>query len=217
MSFGLARGRVLDVGGYGRDQSELPPYDEGRLDPRRWFAEPDRRFEIEIGSGKGTFLVQQAPLHSDTNYLGIEMAGEFFRYAADRMRRRELPNVQMLRADAVEFLRYWCESSVAAVIHVFFSDPWPKKRHHKRRVVQERSLRDFHRVLAPGGVLHLVTDHDELWAWYETQTAVVEDLFTRGPFEGVVSSEEGELVGTNYERKFAREGREFRGMTLLKR
>jgi tRNA (guanine-N7-)-methyltransferase len=216
MSFGLSRGRALVVEGYGRDASDLPALDAGPIDPRDWFADRGAPLEIEIGSGKGTFLVQHAPLHPDVSFLGIEVSGEFFRYAADRMRRRAIANVQMLRTDAVEFIRHRCADGVAATIHVYFSDPWPKKRHHKRRVVQDRSLHDFRRVLVPGGAVHLVTDHDELWAWYESCAERATDLFDRPPFAGVASSAEGEIVGSNYERKFAPEGRVFRAMTLRK-
>ncbi|MHC4949131.1 MAG: tRNA (guanosine(46)-N7)-methyltransferase TrmB [Planctomycetota bacterium] len=221
MSFGIARGRQLVVEGYGLDRTDLPSLgDDGRpaarVDPRDWFDPPPRPLEIEIGCGKGTFLVQEAGGRADTVFLGIERAAEFYRYAADRMRRRGLDNVRVLHADAVEFLRFWCADGVARVVHLYFSDPWPKKRHHKRRVVQDRSLADLHRVLAPGGELRLVTDHDDLWRWYETHAARHADLFERRPYAAPASAGE-ELTGTNYERKFAREGRDFRGMILARR
>jgi tRNA (guanine-N7-)-methyltransferase len=208
--------------GFGIDASDLPSFDAtnreaSRIDPRAWFDHPERRFEIEIGSGKGTFLVQQAVLKPEVNYLGIEWAGEFYRYAADRMRRRGLENVRVLHAHAVEFIRYRCPDAIASVIHLYFSDPWPKKRHHKRRVVQDRSLGDIHRVLLPRGELRLVTDHDDLWAWYEDHAARNADLFERRAFAAPESAGEGELVGTNYERKFAVEGRPFHAMTLIRR
>ncbi len=217
MSFGLSRGRELITEGFGIEAADLPPVEQGRIDPRHWFDRPQQRFEIEIGSGKGTFLVQQAPLQPNVNYLGIEWAGEFYRYAADRMRRRGLANVRMLRADATEFLQYWCESSVAAVIHLYFSDPWPKKRHHKRRVVQDHTLEVFHRVLQPGGELRLVTDHDDLWAWYEDHAARHTQLFERVEFDRPSSAGSSEVVGTNFERKFREEGRAFHAMTLIRR
>lgn len=216
MSFGLSRGRELNTEGFGIEAVDLPPPERGRIDPRGWFEHSGRRFEIEIGSGKGTFLVQQAPLQPDVNYLGIEWAGEFYRYAADRMRRRHLTNVRMLHADATEFLRYWCESGVAAVIHLYFSDPWPKKKHHKRRVVQDHTLPVFHRVLQPGGELRLVTDHDDLWAWYEDHAARHAHLFERVAFDRPGSAGAHEVVGTNFERKFREEGRAFHAMTLIR-
>ena len=132
------------------------------------------------------------------------------------MRRRQIENVRILHADGVEFLRHWCVDGAARVIHVYFSDPWPKKRHHKRRVVQARTLADFHRVLEAGGEVRLVTDHEELWCWYEAHAARHGELFVRVPFDAPASAGEGELVGTNYERKFREEGRPFFAMTLRK-
>lgn len=230
MSFGLGRGRQLDPGAVGVSERELPPMpgDAGadsalaRVDPRSWFRHPERRFEIEIGSGKGTFLLQQAEVSPETNYLGIEWAGEFYAYAADRVRRRGLTNVRLLRADATEFLRWRVPDAVASVVHLYFSDPWPKARHHKRRVVQDRFLGDVHRVLLPDGELRIVTDHDDYWAWMEDRFARwappgAVGAFERLPFERPPSAGEGEVVGTNFERKYAREGRPFHSVILRRR
>jgi tRNA (guanine-N7-)-methyltransferase len=218
MSFGLGHGRTLDPSGVGRSQRELPPAEAGRLGPAYFFPDrPDAPFELEIGSGKGTFLLQEAPAHPGTNFLGIEYAGEFYRYAADRLRRAGVPNVQMLYADAVEFVTHWLADGSCRVVHLYFSDPWPKARHHKRRVVQDATLAQFHRVIAPGGELRLVTDHDALWAWYEEHAARNAHLFERLAFERPAAAGDGEVVGTNFERKYRREGRVFRAMTLRRR
>jgi len=217
MSLGISRDRALDTEGFGIEQSQLPPFEQGRVDPRAWFEHADRPFEIEIGTGKGTFLVQQAPLRPQVNYLGIEKTLEFYRYAADRVRRHALANVRILWAEAGEFLRFWCADGVVAVVHLYFSDPWPKKRHHKRRVVQDQALAELHRVIEPGGELRLVTDHDELWAWYEDHAGRHEHLFERRPFDRVESAGAGEIVGSNFERKYRTEGRPFHAMTLAKR
>ncbi len=213
----LSRGKTLVTEGYGLQQCDLPPFEEGRIDPREWFAAPGRPLEIEIGSGKGTFLVQEAPLRPAVNYLGIEKSMDFYRYAADRVRRRELDNVRLLRADAAEFLRFWCGDGVAAVVHLYFADPWPKKRHHKRRIIQDRVLGDLHRILGPAGELRLVTDHEELWAWYEQCARRHAHLFQECRFNPPESAAPGEIVGSNFERKYRREGRPFFGMTLVRR
>ena len=221
MSFGLARGKTLDTSGIGLTLADLPLSDVAPvIDPRDWFG--DRAglpLEIEIGSGKGTFLVQQAPRQPDVNFLGIEWAGEFFRYAADRLRRNKIPNVRLLHADAVEFLRHRCPQSICTVIHLYFPDPWPKKRHHKRRSVQDQSLGDFHSILQPGGQIRIVTDHDEYWQWIEEHVKRAETLLAREPFAPPDANEAStaELVGTNFERKYRREGRPFHAMTLHKR
>jgi tRNA (guanine-N7-)-methyltransferase len=277
MSFGLGRGRQLDPGAIGITADDLGPLpddiltnpDAAKIDPRTWFPEPSRPLEIEIGSGKGTFLLQAAAAHPETNYLGIEWAREFYQYAADRCRRRwggggtpdpeDEPgeigtdgdakisrpewaaNVRLLNADAVEFLHWRCPDGIARVIHLYFSDPWPKSKHHRRRVVQDRFLADAHRILQPGGELRIVTDHEEYWAWMEehfdrwaqggtgfrpvnptptpgasSSVPATQPRFVRVPFTPLASAPDTELVGTNFERKYRREGRPFHAAILLK-
>ncbi len=236
--------RELDVapGIIGVTAEELPSLpdeamtdpERGRIDPRAWFVEPTRPFEIEIGSGKGTFLVGEAGANPDVNYLGMEWAGEFYAYAADRLRRHGYRNVRMLRTDATEFIRWRCPSGIVRVIHLYFSDPWPKSRHHKNRVVQHRFLAEAWRVLVPGGELRVVTDHAELWAWDEahfsawTADALGEDVpearrrvervpaFTRHDFVPPAWVGADEIVGTNFERKYRVKGRTFRSCVLRK-
>ncbi|MFN0132710.1 MAG: tRNA (guanosine(46)-N7)-methyltransferase TrmB [Phycisphaerales bacterium] len=241
MSSGLGRGHPLDPGCVGVSPGELPPLPDsigenplaGRLDPRQWFPNPAAPFELEIGSGKGTFLLAQAAQQPGTNFLGTEWEGEFYAYAADRLRRAGLTNVRMLHADATEFLRWRCPDAVSQVIHLYFSDPWPKARHHRRRVIQDRFLGDVARTLVPGGELRIVTDHDDYWAWMQEHFArwalPADDErapaarsadarpFVLLPFDPPGSAREGELVGTNFERKYRREGRPFNAATLRKR
>jgi tRNA (guanine-N7-)-methyltransferase len=228
MSFGLGRRRQLDPGEIGITADDLGPLPDeilsnpnaARIDPRAWFADASRPFELEIGSGKGTFLLQQAAGQPGTNFLGIEWAREFYAYAADRVRRRGLSNVRLLNADATEFLHWRCPDAVARVIHLYFSDPWPKKKHHRRRVVQDRFLEDAHRVLEPGGELRIVTDHEEYWAWMEAHFARwtgAAGSYERLAFDPPTSAGDGELVGTNFERKYRTAGRPFHAATLRKR
>ncbi|MCE9620532.1 MAG: tRNA (guanosine(46)-N7)-methyltransferase TrmB [Planctomycetes bacterium] len=207
-----------DLRPWGWNQRDLTAPEQGRIAADFFFPGRDesRPFEIEIGSGKGTFLVQEATRCPERDFLGVENAGEFFRHATDRVRRHALPNVRMLYADAVEFIAHWLPDGCVAIIHLYFSDPWPKARHHKRRVLQHAALAQFHRVLRPGGEVRLVTDHDELWKWYEELLAA-QDLFTRKAFAPPASAEAGEVVGTNFERKYRREGRPFHATTLVKR
>lgn len=84
-------------------------------------------------------------------------------------------------------------------------------------MVQDRTLAEFHKILLPGGELRLVTDHDDLWAWYQEHAARHTHLFEQVAFERPESAGEGEVVGTNFERKYRREGRPFHAMTLVKR
>src|SRR5213075_805870 len=104
--------------------------------------------ELEIGYGKGTFLTDQAKARPGVNFLGIEWANWFFRYASDRLRRNDCMNVRMVRAEASFFLQEFVLPETISVLHIYFPDPWPKARHHKRRLVQENFMPLAHRILA---------------------------------------------------------------------
>jgi tRNA (guanine-N7-)-methyltransferase len=231
MSFGLAHGRTLETGKWLIGEGALPPMPDDalsdpqgcRVDPREWFDNPSAPFDIEIGSGKGSFLVDVCGRVPERNFLGIEWAGEFARYSADRFRRHQLEHVRMLHTDATEFLHWRMGSEICTTMHLYFSDPWPKTRHHKRRVVRDRFLEDVHRVLRPDGTLRIVTDHDGYWEWMQEHFARYCDSddqsnrFARETWsESADQAGTDELVGTNFERKYRREGRSFHSAVLRK-
>jgi len=81
---------------------------------------------IEIGSGKGTFLFQQARMYPDVDFLGIEWASKYYRHAVDRLGRWGLTNVRIIRADAAAFLRDHVPADSVGGFHIYFPDPWPK-------------------------------------------------------------------------------------------
>ena len=122
----------------------------------------DHSVEMEIGMGKGTFLTEQAAARSDTNFFGIEWASWYWRYASDRLRRHNCLNVRTVRAEAMFFIREHVADNSLSVVHIYFPDPWPKKRHHKRRLIQADTLTELARVLVPGGQLRFASD----WADY---------------------------------------------------
>lgn len=231
MSFGLARGRQLNVSGVGLTLDDLPPLPDDLLgapekawvDPRSWFPKPEQPFELEIGSGKGAFLVQTAGDRPGTNYLGIEYAHEFYEYTADRIRRHDLHNIRVLNADAAAFVQFRMPTEIVDVLHLYFADPWPKARHHKRRMVQDSFLEQAHRIIKPGGELRIVTDHMDYWSWMEAhfERWCAPDRpsprFDREQFTNEHrAGESGELVGSNFERKYRREGRPFNATVLRK-
>jgi len=219
MSFSLSHGRDLDVTGVGLTQADLPPIDGGAIDLAGWFGEARRALplELEIGSGKGTFLVNQATATPDVNYIGIEYARAFWKYAADRCRRHEMVNVKLVHTEAGAFVRCYVPDASLRQVHIYFPDPWPKARHHKRRLIQAPFLRELHRVLAAGGMIRLATDHADYFEWMIHHAGQVADLFERLDFQSPASAGEGELVGTNFERKYRREGRPFHATILRKR
>ena len=167
----------------------------------------DHPVEMEIGMGKGTFITDQARARPDVNFFGIEWARWYWRYASDRLRRNHCQNARTVRAEAGFFVRELVPDASLSVLHVYFPDPWPKKRHHKRRLIQEPFLKQVERVLAPGGRLQVVTDHQEYFE--QIEPVVKNSSLTIIDYNRPGSAGEGEFVGTNFERKYRREGRPF--------
>ncbi len=172
--------------------------------------------EVEIGMGKGTFLTDQARARPDTNFFGIEWARFFWRYASDRLRRNNCLNARTVRAEAGFFLNEFVPPGSVSVLHVYFPDPWPKARHHKRRLIQPKFLPVVRRVLAPGGRLQVVTDHKGYWDENIEPTVRGAESFTVVDYNRPDSAGEGEFVGTNFERKYRREGRPFYAIAAVK-
>jgi tRNA (guanine-N7-)-methyltransferase len=174
--------------------------------------------ELEIGSGKGTFLVEQARAFPDTNFFGVEWANKFYKYAVDRMERWGLDNVRMMRTDAAWLIREHIPDASIKVFHLYFPDPWPKKRHNKRRFFCDENIAQIHRILEPGGILNVATDHEN---YFEQMTEVAANAVRTGGFEEIdfirpAGACEGETVGTNFERKYIKEGRRTYTLTLRK-
>ena len=163
--------------------------------------------ELEIGSGKGTFLTEQSKARPETNFFGIEWARWYWRYASDRLRRNGCMNVRTIRAEAGYFLSEFVPPASLSVVHVYFPDPWPKSRHHKRRLVQEPFLKQVERVLIQGGRLQIVTDHQDYFE--QIESVVRASRLTIVDYNRPGSANDGEFVGTNFERKYKREGRPF--------
>jgi tRNA (guanine-N7-)-methyltransferase len=120
----------------------------------------------------------------------------------------------MVAAEAFFFLQDCVASGSVRAVHLFFPDPWPKKRHHKRRLVQTNFLQEVARVLVDGGRLSIVTDHRDYFA--QIEGVVAASPLRRANFEPPPGAAEGELAGTNFERKYRRQGRELLVLAALK-
>ncbi|MBL7215882.1 MAG: tRNA (guanosine(46)-N7)-methyltransferase TrmB [Phycisphaerae bacterium] len=175
--------------------------------------------EMEIGSGKGTFLVEQAKAFPDTNFFCIEWANKFYKYTVDRIQRWGLLNVRLIRTDAAVFIKNHVPDGSLKMFHLYFPDPWPKKRHHKRRFFCDENLAQIYRILEVDGVVNMATDHEN---YFEQMVevagkAIQAELFEEIPFIRPAGAREGELVGTNYERKYFKEGRHTYTLALRKK
>jgi tRNA (guanine-N7-)-methyltransferase len=176
--------------------------------------------QIEVGSGKGTFLLNEARLRPEVNFLGIEWANKFYRYSVDRMRRWQMNNVRILRADAREFIGHFLPDGSVETFHIYFPDPWPKKRHHKRRFFTVANILQVIRVLTAEGQLRVATDHAD---YFEIISEVllrhsdVAEVFEQVDFYPTGAADPGEWVGSNFERKYLNEGRKIYTLALKKK
>ncbi len=182
-----------------------PPADAELIDTRAWFTSPGT-FEIEIGCGKGGFLLSRARANSQISMLGIEWANKYFRFCADRMVRWGLTNVRVMRTDAKHLVLHHLPPASVSVLHVYHPDPWPKKRHHKRRLIQPDFADAVLRALVPSGLWMIQSDHAE---YFEHIRRVLDP---RVDLTEISWSDSGvgpgpDWEGTNFEVKYTRSGR----------
>lgn len=168
----------------------------------------DRPVELEIGCGKGGFLLRRAEDRPDRNFVGIEWANKIYKYAADRMLRRGLTNVRIMRTDAKHFVIHRLSSGCLAAMHIYHPDPWPKKRHLRRRLLQPDFMEAAVRALADGARLAIQTDHAEYFEQIREVTTARAELEPI-QFEDAEYGTVGESMETNFEIKYRREGRQF--------
>jgi len=194
---------AIDVSGILVDPAEHTS--EEKLDWARFFGN-DSPVELEIGSGKGLFLVTAAAARPGHNFLGIELARKYAKLAAERAARRAVTNVRVWPGDARSIVARRIPEVSLHAVHVYFPDPWWKKRHKKRRVFNDALVEGIFRSLEPGGELHVATDVEEYFG-------VILELIGAEPrlvrlAEPTVRPPEHDLdYLTNFERKFRIEGR----------
>ena len=172
--------------------------------PRPWdMAVVFRRIaplEVEVGSGKGLFLRTAAAACPDSDFLGIEIAGKYARFTAAGLAKRGLGNARLVNADALRIFQEVLATDSLAAVHVYFPDPWWKKRHRKRRVMRESFMQDIERTLRPGGTLHFWSDVKE----YFDTTLELLAACTRleGPLEVLAAPAENDMAyRTHFERR----------------
>ena len=179
---------------------EINPRASGfvRLDLREVFGN-DHPVVLEIGSGKGRFLISSAMEQPEKNFIGIEKSLHYHRVIRERAAKRHLTNIRLINHDAFLVLRDMLADASIDEIHIYFPDPWPRRREQKRRIIRPEVMKEMVRVLVPGGSGIYATDHRE---YFEAAAPVIEQWFRaeRGKPE--------EPPRTNYEAKYRAEGRE---------
>ena len=161
----------------------------------------DHPVELEVGFGKGLFLLTAGQANPRVNHVGVEVDRGLQLFTANRIAKRGLANVRLAKADARLFLRDYVADRSLAAVHVYFPDPWWKKRHKKRRVFTEDFARQCERVLRPGGKLLIASDVEE---YFQTmRTIVARHAPELRPIPAAPKSD----AGTNFERKARLQGR----------
>ncbi|AJI21905.1 tRNA (guanosine(46)-N7)-methyltransferase TrmB [Priestia megaterium] len=159
---------------------------------------------IEVGTGKGQFLVGMAKQNPHINYIGIEMYESVILSALERLIEEELPNLKLLNVDANQLSEFFAKNDVDRV-YLNFSDPWPKKRHAKRRLTYKTFLSMYENLLVDGGEIHFKTDNQELFEYSLTSFSEYGLLLKYISLDLHKSDFEGNVM-TEYEEKFSQKG-----------
>jgi tRNA (guanine-N7-)-methyltransferase len=173
------------------------------LDITAFFGAPPP-IEIEIGCGKGTFMTAYGEKHPGLPFLALDKEAGIAHLAAGRLasKRAQIPHVRVVLGDALIFFRDFLPEACARAFHIYFPDPWPKRRHHKHRLMSGAFLEQIRRVAMPQAVLRFATDHED----YNRETR---GLFARTPWLEMIDpdAEPTEGIQTNFEIKYRRIGR----------
>lgn len=151
-----------------------------QIDLAAWFGRTGHPTILEIGSGTGTSTAAMAPKEADTNIIAVELYKAGLAKLLGTVVREEIPNIRLVRGDGVEVLNRMIAPGSLAGVRIFFPDPWPKARHHKRRIIQSGVLNLIASRLAPGGVLHVATDHAGYAEWIDELVNVEPQLAFKG-------------------------------------
>ncbi len=179
-----------------------------RLDLKELFGN-EHPVVLEIGSGKGRFLIGSAMERPDRNFIGIEKSLHYYRVITERVAKRGLSNVRIVNHDAYLVLRDMIPDASIAEVHIYFPDPWPRKRDQKRRIIRGEVLQEIGRVLVEGGEAVYVTDHKEYLDVAAPQIAEFFKSETRVPGPD-------DPPRTNYEAKYRAAGRAIYEMRFWK-
>ena len=187
----------------------VPPDDAQPLDLRQLFpnAAP---LELDLGCGDGSFMVGLAAEHPERNYLGVEQLIGRVRSACTRIAARGLTNARILRVDIGHVVGVLLPPLSVDICHVMFPDPWPKRRHHRRRTVTAGFLQSIVRILSPHGIIRLTTDDAPYFAQMQQAAAAVTELAP------VAVEDAATLPRSTFEMRFIEQGQPIHRLVLRK-
>jgi tRNA (guanine-N7-)-methyltransferase len=156
--------------------------------------------EVELGAGRGDFLIKRAAACPERDFLAVELAASVARMLAARAGRRALLNLRVLRADARTVVNLLLPDASVSIYHLYFPDPWPKARHGKHRMVSPPMVASLARTLEPGGLIHVASDVE---GWAAAMFAMMRD----GRFTELDESEVAGARFSGFGRKYLAAGR----------
>jgi tRNA (guanine-N7-)-methyltransferase len=192
----------LDLAGYLKTPEELPD-----ICTSQTLFDRACPLEIEVGSGKGLFLDMASAACPHTGFVGIEVSRKYARFAAAKLARGARPNAIVVHGEAIGLLHQRVPDASVRAMHIYFPDPWWKKRHEKRRIMTRGFVEDIQRMLIPGGTLHFWTD---VQAYFHASVKLITDHTNlAGPLPVAEQPAEHELdYRTHFERRMRLHGEE---------
>ena len=164
----------------------------------------EQPIHIEVGSGKGRFIVEMAKRHPEINYISIEIQTSVIVTVLEHQIREDLPNLQILHADGRNLNQYFAPGEVS-LVYLNFSDPWPKKKHAKRRLTSPDFLAQYREILVPEGEIHFKTDNQGLFE-YSLASMSQYGLYFKQVWLDLHQSDFPDNVMAEYEEKFSSRG-----------
>jgi len=171
--------------------------------------------EVEIGCGKGKFLVTRAEQNPHINFFGVDRAGKWMRMGASKVERRKLTNIKFMKAIADQTFPDLIPAGEVSVFHIYFPDPWPKRKHQRRRLLQPAFFAVLHEKLKQGGMVEIATDEADYFASIKkgiAETAKLWKQVRENINERIFAPE----IKTNYELKYQSFGRTIYYLELQK-
>ena len=164
----------------------------------------DHPIHVEVGSGKGAFITGMAKANPDINYIGIDIQKSVLSYALDKVLEVGVPNIKLLWVDGSELTNYFADGEIDR-LYLNFSDPWPKKRHEKRRLTYKSFLDTFKQILPEKGEIHFKTDNRGLFE-YSLVSFSQYGMVLKGVWLDLHASDFEGNVLTEYEQRFSSKG-----------
>jgi tRNA (guanine-N7-)-methyltransferase len=179
---------------------------DGMIDLAALFTAPTDDLWLEIGFGGGEHLSAQALRHPNIGFIGCEPFVNGVASLVVHIQAHDLSNIRVVKDDAKVLIRKLPDQSVGCIF-VLFPDPWPKKRHHKRRIIQDAVIDEFTRILKQGGRVCMATDHEEYGVWMQSVMARHPQFCLDMEGRASVKDRPQDWPQTRYEQKGIRQGR----------